>query len=154
MNKRWLSLIGFGSLLLSLGAAAIVPANPRAMAGVDHLQPDVMNAVLVTFCKTNGCKVQYLTQYAKQFHSYSWNIWLESDSNIRPISLGTPCELPYQYCIYPWGKIGDTFMDKPRFAELRHALEAKGATVTPLDCKVEATPKGFAWVCDHGKDKP
>ena len=153
MNKRWLFLAGAGGLLLSLSAGA-VPANPRAMAGVDHLKPDVMNAVLVPFCKTNGCKVQYITQYAKQFHAYLWNIWLKSDSNIRPISLETPCELPHQYCIYPWGKIGDTFMNKTRFAELRHALEAKGATVTPLDCKVEPTPKGFAWVCAHSRPKP
>ena len=150
MYKRWLSLVGAGGLLLSLGVGA-VPANPRAMAGVDHLKPDVMNAVLVAFCKINGCKVQYITRYAKQFHSYLWNINLD---DMRPISLETPCELPHQYCIYPWGKIGDTFMNKARFAELRHALEAKGATVTPLDCKVEPTSKGFAWVCAHRKPQP
>ena len=39
MNKRWLSLIGVGGLLISLGAGAILPANPRAMAGVDPTSP-------------------------------------------------------------------------------------------------------------------
>lgn len=151
MNKRWLCLVGAGGLLLSLGARASVPANPRAMAGIDHLKPDVMNTVLVAFCKANGCKVQYITQYAKQFHSYLWNIILD---DMRPILVGGPCDLHYQYCIYPWGKIGDTFMNKTRFSELRHALEAKGATVTPLDCKVEPTAKGFAWVCAHSRPKP
>ena len=139
------ALIGFAAF--GTQALAIIPGNPRTIAGVYHIKPHEVGVVLREFCKTNGCTAKLETEFLK--YGYGWNIYIRNGKWVA--GAGEDCALiPHRYCVQAEGPLGDAFMTKTRVTELKWLLEAKGAKVTLMNCKLRP---GDA-LCANGKPPP
>ena len=142
------ALIGFAAF--STQALAVIPGNPRTIVGIDHIKPHEVGVVLREFCKINGCTAKLETEFLK--YGYGWHIYLRDGKWIAGAAEGCPL-ISHRYCVQTEGPLGDSFMTKARVVELKRLLEAKGAKVTLMDCKVTARsfPK---YACANGKPSP
>ncbi len=136
-----------GAALIATAANAIVPANPRVIAGIDHITPTQLGNALSKFCNANGC-VSKLVWH--KHGDYLWNITLHSDTT--PVSVANGCVgIPHQYCVQTWGTLGKEFMSSVQTQQLKHLLEAEAATVVLMDCQLRL---GGHNVCANGKAPP
>ena len=153
--KIFALIVIIGLAGLSPSSHAVIPANPRTIMGIDHIAPRELGAVLRTFCKTNGCTVKLDRDSLK--YGYGWSFYIGKPRSIYSSSvlgIGDGCaRIPHRYCAQIFGPLYAGFVTKARLAELKRLLEAKGAKVTLMDCKVTAQsfPK---YACANGKPPP
>lgn len=143
------ALVWAGGALVCASSGAVIPANPRAIAGFDHIRPQQVGSVLAAFCKRNGCAAQFL---GEDHGNYGWNL---NVGDTRPVLVGTGCAgISHRYCVQTWGADGKTFMTLKRTQQLKRMLEAKGAKVVLMDCSFGPTKHGNDYVCTNGKPPP
>ena len=137
---------------LSPSSQAVIPADPRAIMGIDHIKPHKLGAVLHEFCKTNGCTAKLDTKFLK--YGYGWHIYIGNPSSSYSnwvLGVGEGCALiPHRYCAQIFDPLYAGFVTKVRLAELKRLLEVKGAKVTLMDCKLGPGQD----LCANGKPPP
>ena len=140
--KAIISPLMWTGLALTSVVANAQTAHPRVIAGFDHIAPQQVGKVLAAFCKENGCKADGNT----------WNLTVD---NTTPVSIGSKCHpagLNYDYYVQAWGSADKAFMNSARMQQLKAMLEAKGATVTLMNCSFEWSHGNY--VCANSKPLP
>jgi hypothetical protein len=142
----WLTVV-----MVFTSSHAMIPANPRTIAGIDGITPEQLGEALSQFCKVSGC-ISKLVWHAKDGHL--WNISLYDGST--PVMVGDGCPSTHHtYCVETWGYLGKRFMSSVRTQRLKGMLEAKGAKVILMDCMFAPDRKRHVlYVCTNGKPPP
>lgn len=146
MKALLFALISLSAALVANQSYATIPADPRTIAGIDHISPQSLGNALSEFCRKAGC-VSKLTWHKNG--DYGWDFFL--DGKRLPAGAGSGCAgIPHNYCVQTVGPEAKTFMDKDRVMTLKKILEAKGAKVTLMDCQARVG----RYVCADGKPPP
>lgn len=135
-----------GGALVCASSGAVIPANPRTIAGFDNIQPTAVGEVLSAFCRKNGCTAKLTWRNAV------WHLYV-GDTHVAGIGEGC-AGIPHHYCIQTIGSVAVAFMTLARTRQLARLLEAKGATVVLMDCSIEPTSHGLGYICTNGKPPP
>ena len=138
--------VWLGGMLVCASSGAVVPANPRTIAGFDNIQPSAVGDVLGAFCRTNDCTAKLTWGNAV------WHLYV-ADTQVAGI--GKDCAgIPHHYCVQTTGPVAKAFMTPARIQQMARLLEDKGAKVVVMDCSVEWTSHGLDYICTNGKPPP
>lgn len=150
MRSTILISVGLGFACVCTSSGAIIPANPRVVAGFDGISVQGIGEVFTAFCRRNGCTARFLDA---KTGSIGWSLIV---GDTRPVSVGPGCwGVPHHDCVQTWGRDGRAFMTPVRLQQLKQMLEDKGAKVVLMDCSFKETEGiGQHYVCTNGKSPP